>query len=86
MTNEQRTKLLDLAAAARPQPTFPDNRERDGDDDWGSERQIDAENAFHQYCAELGLDTDDLPDKATGDELIDEMLRRTLGPGFIVSP
>ena len=51
MTNEQRTKLLDLAAAARPQPTFPENRERDGDDDWGSERQIAAENAFHQYCA-----------------------------------
>jgi hypothetical protein len=77
MTNEQRTKLLELAAAARPQPTFPENRERDGDDDWGSERQIDAENAFHEYAhTVLGINFTDPTEKETTEEMINRVLRR----------
>jgi hypothetical protein len=68
MTPEQREKLEALAAAARPI----------NDDEWGSERQIAAENAFHVFVsAELGADTEDMQTaKALSVEMIDEALRR----------
>jgi hypothetical protein len=37
-----------LAEAAAPIPTFAGTDARDGQDDWGSERQIDAQNEFTQ--------------------------------------
>jgi hypothetical protein len=77
--------LNKLAAAAKPQPVFPDgNRERDGGDDWGSERQIAAENDFFD-ALDLFLTGKLVPEeerafaafcaKATSDERIDEGLR-----------
>lgn len=79
ITPEQLEKLKILAEAARPHPTFPDgNRERDGGDDWGSERQIEAANAFHVFVSDdLGIDTEDMATaKASAEEMIDEALRR----------
>lgn len=69
-------KLVELADAARPT----------SDDDWGSERQIAAENAF--FAAIGPNETEDNPNsvlgqdfyrwclKATSEEMIDEALRR----------
>jgi len=80
MTDEQRKKLHALAEAARPQPIFPPgNRERDGGDDWGSDRQAAAEEAFHIFARELGIDISDA-DMAT-EEMIDEVLRRAAHTG-----
>jgi hypothetical protein len=68
MTPEQRQKLETLATAA-----FPIN-----DDDWGSDRQIDAENAFHIFVSDdLGVNTDDMQTaKASSEDMINEALRR----------
>ncbi len=69
-----------LAEAARPQPVFPEGRERDGGDDWGSERQVAAQNLFFEEVEKLlpagdfaALETFCL--KADVDEMIDEALR-----------
>ena len=59
------TNLETLAQAARPT----------SDDDWGSERQIDAENAFFAAAGDLGADFEQFALKATSDEAIDEALR-----------
>lgn len=70
-----------LAAAALPQPTFPDPpHERDGKDDWGSERQIEAQNAFTDAVNDLLTPAeanayDDYCLKATVEEFIEEGLR-----------
>ena len=68
MTSEQIATLDAMAKDARPI----------NDDDWGSERQINASNAFHIYAsADLGIDTEDMATaKATCEEMIDETLRR----------
>jgi len=79
MTPQQKEQLMQLAEAARPQPIFPEGSdERNGGDDWGGERQIEAENAFHVFVsAELGVDTDDMATaKAGTEEMINECLRR----------
>jgi len=49
------------------------------DDDWGSERQIEAENLFFNTAVRMGLDGDVFVFenlKATTNELIDEVLKR----------
>lgn len=71
MTPEQRAKLNALAEAARPQPIGDD-------DDWGSDRQIDAEIAFHNYVSDdLGVNTEDMQcAKASSEDMINEALRR----------
>ena len=78
ITTDQRAKLEAMAEAARPQPIFPEGRERDGGDDWGSDRQIEAENEFHIYASDdLGIDTEDMATaKATSEDMINETLRR----------
>jgi DNA repair exonuclease SbcCD ATPase subunit len=75
---EKRAKLYAMAEAAMPQPIFPEgNRERDGGDDWGSERQIEASNAFFEFAESIGADLDDLQTaKATIDDMINEACRR----------
>ena len=37
-----------LADNARPQQDFPDGAERNGKDDWGSDRQVKAQNLFYE--------------------------------------
>jgi hypothetical protein len=63
--------LADLAAAARPI-----NHE-----DWGSDRQVPAENAFFIACDEIGIPTMELYGctKMTSDEMIDDAMRRVRG-------
>lgn len=75
---EKRAKLYEMAEAAKPQPIFPDGDERNGGDDWGSERQIEAANAFHIFVSDdLGVDTDDMQTaKADTIDLINEACRR----------
>jgi hypothetical protein len=63
-------QLLRLAAAARPV----------NDGDWGSERQIAAQNAFFDAVGPLGDGFDAFCLKATVDEMIDEALRVVGGP------
>jgi len=61
--------ILELANSAHPI----------NDDDWGTERQIDAQNAFFNAAEEMGLDMDDFEEyahKATAEEMIGEALRR----------
>ncbi len=63
--------LAALASAARPID----------DDDWGSDRQIEAENAFFQKIETILSEAawEELTDyclKATSDEAIDEALRQ----------
>ena len=69
--------LLTLASDARPKQ-LPDQPA--GTDDWGSERQIDAQNLFFQELEQIlpadrfaELDTWCL--KATTEEMLDEGLR-----------
>lgn len=62
--------MIDLAKAARPLD----------DDDWGSERQIHAQNAFFTEVEKRLSATDfaaleDYCMKATVDEMVDEALR-----------
>jgi hypothetical protein len=65
------THFEKMAAAARPID----------DDDWGSDRQIEAENAFFGACphdADGNVFSEDFENyclKATTDEMIDEALR-----------
>lgn len=61
-------QLQELATAARPT----------NDQDWGSERQLDAENAFFDAFARAGFGSpafDAFCLKATSEEMIDEALR-----------
>ncbi len=70
LTDAQMAALNTLADAARPVD----------DDDWGSERQIQAQNAFFVRVEEL-LPRDQMADleayclKATTDEMVDEAMR-----------
>jgi hypothetical protein len=70
-----------LAKEAMPQQVFPDPpHERDGGDDWGSARQIDAQNAFTDAVVDLLTPEevnayDDYCLKATVDEIVEEGLR-----------
>jgi hypothetical protein len=68
MTQDQYRTLLRMAANARPIT----------DDDWGSERQVEAFNAFTVFVSDdLGVDTEDLATAKAGvEELVDENLRR----------
>ena len=63
MTSQILQTINDLAAQAKPI----------NDEDWGSERQIDAENSFFDFIRlEIGVDLDELDDnKSTCTELID---------------
>jgi hypothetical protein len=70
-----------LAKEALPQQVFPDPpHERDGGDDSGSKRQIDAQNEFTDAVIDL-LTTeeanayDDYCLKATVEEIVEEGLR-----------
>lgn len=75
--NRPQSALAALAAAARPQPVFPDgNRERDGGDDYGTPRQVAAQNAFFEAVARLVTPSvfaalADYCLKASPDEMID---------------
>ena len=75
------TDFKALAEAALPQPTFPDPpHERDGRDDWGSQRQIDAQNAFTDAVGELLTPKewaayDHFCLKASTEEIVEEGLR-----------
>lgn len=76
---EKRAKLYAMAAAAMPQPIFPEGGdERNGGDDWGSKRQIEAANEFHIYVSDtLGIDTEDMATaKADAEDMINEACRR----------
>lgn len=78
ITRQQFDALQTLAATARPMD----------DDDYGSERQVDAENVFWNACAQavgapygdewdgsgLGDDFDTWCLKATTDEMLDEAI------------
>ena len=65
MTQFTIAELTALAAAAHPI----------NDDDWGTQRQIDAENAFWDACGDLGADFERYSLKATSDEALNEALR-----------
>jgi hypothetical protein len=70
-----------LAKDALPIQVFPDPpHERDGGDDWGSKRQIDAQNRFTDavidvLSPEAAIAYDDYCLKATTEEIIEEGLR-----------
>ena len=74
-------ELEAMAEAARPQPTFPEPpHERDGCDDYGSTRQVEAENAFLDTVTELLTPMESAAleaycFKADTEERIDEALR-----------
>ena len=66
MATQIRPPLIEtLARAARPID----------DDDWGTDRQIEAENAFFEAAGDLGPDFEAFSNKATSNEMIDEALR-----------
>lgn len=65
--SEQLAHFEQLAQAARPT----------SDDDWGSERQIGAENVLWTVAGVIGVELEDFEtSKMTTDEMIDEALRR----------
>jgi hypothetical protein len=75
------TDYTALAKEALQQPVFPDPpHERDGGDDWGSARQVDAQNEFTDAVIALLTPEeiaayDDYCLKATVKEIIEEGLR-----------
>lgn len=73
--------MIDLANAARPTD----------DDDWGSERQIAAQNAFfiavENEVSEADFSSlEDYCMKATVDEMVDEALRILIDGEYIIDP
>jgi hypothetical protein len=69
-----------LGDEARPIQTFPEGYERDGKDDWGSERQIDAQNEFTDAVKAIVTPEawdayDSYCHKANVDEMVDEGIR-----------
>lgn len=65
-------RLETLCAVARPI----------NDDDWGTRRQVDAQNAFFSAFGRAGLQSEAFDDycmKATVDEMLDEAMRIARG-------
>lgn len=73
-------KVEAMGKTALPIQSFPDGAERNGKDDWGSERQIDAQNEFGNAAASLMTEEqrtafDSYCLKATTEEMISEAMR-----------
>lgn len=71
--NTETVELVKKLAVQLAVQRMAENAKPLNDDEWGSERQIDAENAFFAKLEELGMDMDEFIDensKATTDESI----------------